>query len=237
MTRTIEALRAVARRLEPLETKFVFLGGAVIELLVDNPTVSELRPTKDVDVVAEVLTTSAFYALEQRLRQAGFQHDTSEDAPLCRWLVDGYRVDVMPVEAPPLGMNTRWFREALDFPVPNSLGDGCEINVVSAPVFIATKLEAYRDRGRRDVQASHDVEDIISVIDGCADIVEALASAPPVVRSFVVRELLSWTDRDGWTDLIAGHLSGMSLSAGRESIVCDRILRICELPGLRTGYR
>ena len=40
MTRTIEALRAVARRLEPLETKFVFLGGAVIELLVDNPTVS-----------------------------------------------------------------------------------------------------------------------------------------------------------------------------------------------------
>ena len=40
MTRTIEALRAVARRLEPLETKFVFLGGAVIELLVDNPAVS-----------------------------------------------------------------------------------------------------------------------------------------------------------------------------------------------------
>lgn len=54
MTHTIEALRAVARRLEPLETKFVFLGGAVIELLVDNPMVSELRPTKDVDVVAEV---------------------------------------------------------------------------------------------------------------------------------------------------------------------------------------
>ena len=40
MARTIEALRAVAHRLEPLETKFVFLGGAVIELLVDNPTVS-----------------------------------------------------------------------------------------------------------------------------------------------------------------------------------------------------
>jgi len=68
VTRTIEALRAVARRLEPLETKFLFLGGAVIELLVDNPTVSELRPTKDVDVVAEVLTRSAFYALEEKSR-------------------------------------------------------------------------------------------------------------------------------------------------------------------------
>lgn len=228
MTRTIEALRAVARRLEPLETKFVFLGGAVIELLVDNPTVSELRPTKDVDVVAEVLTRSAFYTLEEKLRDAGFRHDTSEGAPLCRWLVDGYRVDVMPAEASPLGMNTRWFREALEFPLPKSLGDGYEIDVVSAPVFIATKLEAYRDRGKGDFQASHDIEDIVSVIDGSAAIVELIASGPPAVRGFVVRQLLSWTSRAEWTHLVAGHLSGMSLSAGRESIVCGRILRICE---------
>ena len=59
MTPTIKALREVARRMEPLETNFVFLGGAVIELLVDNPTVSELRPTKDVDVVAEVVLGGA----------------------------------------------------------------------------------------------------------------------------------------------------------------------------------
>jgi len=229
MTRTIEALRAVARRLEPLETKFVFLGGAVIELLVDNPTVSELRPTKDVDVVAEVLTTSAFYTLEEKLRDAGFRHDTSEGAPLCRWLVDGYRVDVLPVEASPVGMNTRWFREVVEFSLPKSLGDGCEIDVVSAPVFIATKFEAYRDRGKGDFQASHDIEDVVSLIDGCAAIVELVASAPLAVRGFVVQGLSSWTNRTEWTHLVAGHLSGMSLSAGRESIVCDRILRICEL--------
>ncbi len=231
MTRTIEALRAVARRLEPLETKFVFLGGAVIELLVDNPTVSELRPTKDVDVVAEVLTTSVFYELEERLRQAGFQHDTSEGAPLCRWLVDGYHVDVMPVEAPPLGMNTRWFREALDFPVSRNLGDGCEIDVVSAPVFIATKLEAFRDKGKGDFQASHDIEDVVSVVDGCADIVIQVSYAPGAVRGFVMEELGVWLKRPDFTDLVAGHLSGMSLSAGREPIVCERIRSICELAG------
>jgi hypothetical protein len=229
VTRTIEALRTVARHLEPLETKFVFLGGAVIELLVDNPTVSELRPTKDVDVVAEVLTTSAFYALEGKLRAARFHHDTSEGAPLCRWLVDGYHVDIMPVEASPLGMNTRWFREALEFPLSKSLGNGHAIDVVSAPVFIATKFEAYRDRGKGDFQASHDIEDIVSVIDGCAAIAELIASAPPEVRGFVVRQLSSWTSRAEWNHLVAGHLSGMSLSAGRERIVCDRVLRICEL--------
>lgn len=217
--------------MEPLGTKFVFLGGAVIEMLVDNPSVSELRPTKDVDVVAEVLTTTGFYALEAKLRDAGFAHDTSDGAPLCRWLVEGYRVDVMPVEASPLGMNTRWFREALEFSTVRSLGDGLQAPVVSAPIFLATKLEAYHDRGKGDFQASHDIEDVVSVIDGCADIVEQTASAPQTVRRFVVRELSSWTSRTEWTDLVSGHLSGISLSAGRERIVCGRIRAICELGG------
>lgn len=220
----------VARRMEPLGTNFVFLGGAVIELLVDNPAVSELRPTKDVDVVAEVLTTADFYALESRLRNAGFAHDTSEGAPLCRWLVDGHCVDIMPIEASPLGMNTRWFREALAFSTVKNLGSGLHARVVSAPIFIATKLEAYRDRGRGDFQASHDIEDIVSVIDGCADITAQISSAPRDVRDFVAGELVSWTRRADWTDLIAGHLPGISLSAGREGIVCQRIRAICE-PG------
>lgn len=231
MTPTIEALGVVARRMEPLGTNFVFLGGAVIELLVDNLTVSELRPTKDVDVVAEVLTTAGFYALEAKLRDAGFVHDTSEGASLCRWLVDGHRVDIMPVEASPLGMNTRWFREALEFSIVKDLGDELQARVVSAPIFIATKLEAYRDRGRGDFQASHDIEDIVSVIDGCADIAEQISSAPGDVREFVASELVSWMGRADWTDLIAGHLPGISLSAGREAIVCQRIRAICELGG------
>lgn len=216
--------------MEPLGTNFVFLGGAVIELLVDNPAVSELRPTKDVDVVAEVLTTADFYALESRLRNAGFAHDTSEGAPLCRWLVDGHCVDIMPIEASPLGMNTRWFREALAFSTIKNLGSGLHARVVSAPIFIATKLEAYRDRGRGDFQASHDIEDIVSVIDGCADITAQISSAPRDVRDFVAGELVSWTRRADWTGLIAGHLPGISLSAGREGIVCQRIRAICE-PG------
>lgn len=229
MTPTLESLRVVARRMEPLGTNFVFLGGAVIELLVDNPSVSELRPTKDVDVVAEVLTTGGFYALESKLRNAGFAHDTSEGAPLCRWLVDGHRVDIMPVEASPLGMNTRWFREALEFATVKSLGEGLQARVVSAPIFIATKLEAYRDRGRGDFLASHDIEDIVSVVDGCADIVEQISHAPGSVRDFVIGEFKRWMGHPDWTDLMAGHLSGISLSAGRERILCERVRAISEL--------
>lgn len=231
MSQTIEALRTVARRMKPLETKFVFLGGAVIELLVDDPRVSELRPTKDVDVVAEALTTVEFYALESKLRAAGFSHDTSEGAPLCRWLVEGYRVDIMPMNASPLGMSSRWFHEALEFSCERNLGDGCLARVVSTPVFMATKLEAYRDRGRGDFQASHDIEDIVSVLDGCSGIVEQIISASQTVRGFVAREMAAWMNKSELMDLLAGHMSGISLSAGRERIVRERIHQIARLHG------
>jgi hypothetical protein len=80
---------------------FAFLGGAVLGLLVDHPELMEIRPTKDVDVIVEIVTLREFYAMEERLGAGGFQHDTSEGAPICRWIVEGCRVDVMPMDMAP----------------------------------------------------------------------------------------------------------------------------------------
>ena len=71
----------VARRLAPLNIRFVFVGGVVMPLLVDQPELAEFRPTKDIDVIVEIVTYQQFSALEERLRVSGFCHDTSEGAP------------------------------------------------------------------------------------------------------------------------------------------------------------
>ena len=82
-----------------MNVRFVFLGGAVVPLLVDHPTLMEFRPTKDVDVIVELISYPEFSAFEERLRAAGFKHDTSEgrtDLPLdcgelpCRCHADGF---------------------------------------------------------------------------------------------------------------------------------------------------
>lgn len=99
MRTPIESMRLVAQRMRSLQTSFVFVGGAVVPILVDHPSLTEFRPTKDVDLVTEVVTLGEFYALEEKLRRAGFRHDTSEEAPLCRWVIEGCRVDIMPVDA------------------------------------------------------------------------------------------------------------------------------------------
>jgi predicted nucleotidyltransferase len=166
MPMPLEAMRIVAERLEPLHIPFAFVGGAVVCLLVDHPELTELRPTKDVDVIVEVVSYGEFSALEGRLRALGFQHDTSEGAPICRWIVEGCRVDIMPIGSQALGMNSRWFPEALRLSQTADLGEGRSARVVAPALFLATKLETFKDRGRGDYYGSHDLEDVITLVDG-----------------------------------------------------------------------
>ena len=48
----------------------------------------EVRATQDVDVIVEVASRMEYYRLEEELRRRGFKQDMSENAPVCRWLVD-----------------------------------------------------------------------------------------------------------------------------------------------------
>jgi len=61
----IEVVEKVARGLKPMLDKLVFVGGAIIELYIDDPAAPPLRPTTDVDVVIEVTGYGKFAAVEE----------------------------------------------------------------------------------------------------------------------------------------------------------------------------
>lgn len=205
MPTPLEEMRIVARRLEPLDVPFAFVGGAVMCLLVDHPEVTQFRRTKDVDVIVAVITYGQFARLEERLRENGFTHDTSEGAPICRWIIDGCKVDIMPAEPANLGMNTRWFPEALELAIVRDLGDGCSARTVSPTMFLATKLEAFKDRGKGDCYGSHDLEDMVTLVDGYAAIVEDVNRAEPNVRAFISREFRELLNHPDFQDALLGH--------------------------------
>ena len=96
MSQNLELVGVVARHLGNLRQEVVFLGGAVTELLITDAAAPDVRPTRDVDVIVEVSSHAAYAALSARLRKLGFAEARSEDAPVCRWIVEGVRVDVMP---------------------------------------------------------------------------------------------------------------------------------------------
>ena len=57
------------------------------------------------------------------------------------------------------------------------------MRIVTPPLFIATKLEAFHGRGANDIAASHDLEDIVTLVDGRPEIVPEIADTDVVART------------------------------------------------------
>jgi hypothetical protein len=44
----------VAEKLSPLQERIVFVGGAILSLLIENPASVPVRPTDDIDLIIDV---------------------------------------------------------------------------------------------------------------------------------------------------------------------------------------
>jgi predicted nucleotidyltransferase len=221
----VELIRRVSDALGPLRTEVAFVGGATVGLLLTDETVGSPRPTDDVDVIVEVASTMDYQTrLRDELRRLGFREDTSQGAPLCRWIVDGIKVDVMPTDPNVLGLRTRWFATALREAHFVSIPAGQQIRLITAPCFIATKIEAFDDRGERDYAASADVEDVVTVVDGREEIVEEVAASPSDLRDYVQESVRRWLETDAFRDAIPGHLGYGR--GGRVPSVLDRFRKL-----------
>ena len=198
-------LAVVAKGLEGLREKFVFVGGATIDLYL-SPAAPDSRATDDVDCVVEVATKDKYHQLEEELRRLGFQHPMAEDAPICRWKFSGIQVDVMPTAGDVLGFRNKWYAEGMANAERVALADGTTIEAFSVPYLIASKLEAFRDRGRGDYMASPDIEDIVALLDGCPDLEKRLVEAPETVRTYLAHEIGKLLANERFLDGLAGNL-------------------------------
>lgn len=201
-------VRRVAERLGDMTSEVVFLGGATTGLLITAARTSAIRPTKDVDIIVEVATWGEYSKLLERLRDKGFQEDTDEGAPICRWVVDGIKVDVMPTAEDVLGFSNRWYEAAVSAATSFQISASADIRLVTGPYFLATKLEAFRERGHGDYQLSHDIEDIIAVVDGRPDLVDEIGRADPEVRGYLQRKISELLSDEDFRSALPGHLPG-----------------------------
>src|SRR6266550_6158033 len=94
----LELLKVAARLLSPIIDELVFVGGCATGLLISDEAMADVRPTFDVDAISEITSYAAYVDLSERLLGLGFFRDTSEGAPLCRWLHGETKLDVMPLD-------------------------------------------------------------------------------------------------------------------------------------------
>lgn len=181
----ITKVELIARALGPLREQVVFVGGCAVGLLITDTAASPVRVTFDVDLVASVSALAGYHGMEKELARLGFKRDLSPDAPICRWRYRELEVDLMPADPNILGFSKRWYPLALTTATEFRLPSGSEIRLIAAPVFLGTKFEAHASRGGGDLLASHDMEDIINVIDGRPTLLEEIADAPTDLQHYL----------------------------------------------------
>ncbi len=182
----------------------IFDGGATVSLFTDRPA-GETRPTDDVDILVELAHYNHYAAIEEKLRKKGFVNDI-ESGVICRYIINGITVDVMPLSENILGFANRWYAEAFSQAFVIDLDDRYRIKIFSSPYFIATKLEAYKNRGQNDCRTSADFEDIVFVLNSSITVWQEMSDAPNNLKVYLTTEfkaLLSQPYIDEW---ISAHL-------------------------------
>lgn len=218
----------VATALGPLREQLVFVGGCAVGLLLTDPAAALARVTYDVDLLAEVTALPGYHRLEEVFSGLGFRRDLAPDAPICRWRFEEIEVDLMPTDDAVLGFANRWYPLVAKTCREVVLPSGTRIRLIAAPAFLATKFEAFSDRGKGDFLLSHDLEDIINVVDGRPELVEEVAQAPDALRDYIgarIREVLA---QPGFHDALPGLVFPDESHAERLSFLKQRLKSIAE---------
>ena len=81
-------------------------------------------------------------------------------------------------------------------------------------------FEAYRGRGGDDPIMSHDLEDVLIVIDGREELIDDVAAADDDVRSFIAAEIRALQAHGQFDSFVAGNIRGPE---GRVDLIYERL--------------
>lgn len=219
-------LEFVATKLGDIRNDVVFLGGCTTGLFISDPEFPDVRYTVDVDCIVDVISLNQYHKLEKKLTDHGFKKSLTEDV-ICRWFYDDVTLDVMPTDENILGFGNRWYKKAILSSVIYQLTEKIDIKIVTAPYFLATKLEAFKTRGKSDYYASHDFEDIMSILDGRLEIVDEIQNTDNELRNHLINSFTEIDNSPAFKGAIQGHFVQYgSFADGRITIVENKIKTI-----------
>lgn len=218
-------LVGMAQAMGPLCDRVVFVGGCATGLLLSDAALMNVRATEDVDAIVEVASLARYHALADELMQRGFKQTMADNTPPFRWFWQSMQLDLVPLDEKVLGFANRWYRAGFEAAVQTQLEPGLTLRHLSAPYFLGTKFEAFNDRGKNDVYASHDLEDILTVIEGRAELAEEVAASPVDLRNHVAACVAKLLDNPDFDNALGGLLS----QPNREPLVRARLQQFTTL--------
>lgn len=221
----VRSVELVAYELGELRDELVLVGGCAVGLLITDSARPPIRETQDVDLIAEVVTLPSYYELEQKLREKGFQE---QGDVICRWKKNELIVDVMSSVEIGHNFTNRWYPLAVQYSQRIKLPSGTEIRMVTAPMFLATKLESFRSRGGGNYE-HHDIEDIVNLVDGRVELLDEVDNADAAVRDFIMDEIDDLLADPMFTELLPWQLHPDPTSQARVELLIGRLRKLAGL--------
>lgn len=216
-----DMMRAVAKSLgSEICAEAVFVGGCTTGFFITDPiTLESVRHTEDVDLIIDVLNWGDYQKLNELLRDKGFK-EAADSNVICRWRLGPLTVDIMPIDSKIMGFTSAWYRSGSLKTIDIELDNEINIRILSPVYFLATKTEAFLDRGNGDFLLSQDIEDILNVVNGREELVDEVLSAEADVREFVANHFKSFLGSSVFEQAIQGAAMN---EAARIPVIYERL--------------
>lgn len=224
----VQMVEGLVKHLSGITDDFVLIGGCATGLLITEPMTTKVRPTTDVDLIASLATRSEYEQIADKLRERGFVEDATSDV-ICRWKIGPFLIDVIPTEENVFGFGNVWYREAYDTASKIELPSGVQIRLIASPYFVATKIIAFHNRGNGDFGASHDIEDIITVLNGRKELEDEVQVSTRGLQEFLRDEIEAFLLDPSFTEAISWHLLPDEISQAKLPDIFQKLRTIAQL--------
>ena len=222
-TINLGAIKKVALALNELNEKVVYVGGAVVSLYINDVAADDVRPTKDVDISMEIASIGELEKLREDLISKRFVQKSDDDV-ICRFHYEDVTIDVMSTKQVGWAPSDKWFKpgfeQSEEINIENTL-----IRILPLAYFLATKFNAFHDRGGNDARASHDFEDITYILDNRVDLPEVISKASADVKEYLQSEFSAIIEKPALQEALQGNLYYETRSI-RYDMIIEKLKRI-----------
>ncbi|RZJ48677.1 MAG: hypothetical protein EOO44_20315 [Flavobacterium sp.] len=144
-------------------------------------------------------------SVQQRLLDLKFSPDHRGHSIITYYYED-IAVDIMPADDSAVGISNRWYKLGLEHVQEIQLDNELIIRIFTSRYFLATKFDAFKDRGNGDYRGSHDVEDIIYVLNNRTTIVEEISNSDDDVKIYLKAELAKLINHQQSAEILSMHI-------------------------------
>lgn len=126
-----------------------------------------------------------------------------------------------------VGFTNRWYEEGVENAI-EIVSAPVSVKIFSLPYFLASKIVAFRDRGRNDYMGSRDMEDIVSLLEVSDEaLLEAVwPQVSPELKAFLKKEFHELLNTSDFIDCVPGAIFNRATAKEASAAIVERIKKL-----------